>query len=125
VAGTTISIDFSPVTVGSATYAGLALQLSGSAGGNVNLGDKFVGIGSTGTLTWTLDSAAATYINGSTGLFGLQFYRNSNLGAADSIYVDNFQVNVTPVPEPSSFAAIAAVGALGFAATRRRRRVAD
>ena len=35
--------------------------------------------------------------------------------------IDNFQVNATAVPEPSAFAAIAGVLALGFAAVRRRR----
>lgn len=126
-AGSVITIDFtaqdSAPLFGNPPYpyAGLGLQLNGNAGSNIVLAERSVTFGNTGTFSWTLDSTAATFVRNSTSFFGLQFYRNSNLGVEDSIYVDNF--TITAVPEPSSFAAIAAVGALGFAASRRRRRV--
>jgi hypothetical protein len=53
---------------------------------------------------------------------------NGNANAAyqfntlDGARYDNFAITGTVVPEPSSFAAIAGVLALGFAASRRRRR---
>lgn len=39
----------------------------------------------------------------------------------DNAVLDNFQVTGTAVPEPSTFAALAGLVALGFAATRRRK----
>jgi hypothetical protein len=100
--GATITIDFRPVGSEPATFAGLALQLSGSAGSNLDLGNKFVGLNSTGTVSWTLDAAAAAFVRNSTGFFGLQFYRNSNLGATDPVYVDNFTLTPAVVVDQDS-----------------------
>lgn len=44
-----------------------------------------------------------------------------NLGASERIGLDNVHVAGTAVPEPSAFAAIAGVLALGFVAVRRRK----
>ena len=40
--------------------------------------------------------------------------------AAGTARLDDFQVTATPVPEPREYAAVAALGLLGFAAYRRR-----
>jgi len=42
--------------------------------------------------------------------------------AARQLYVDNVSLTTTAIPEPSAFAAIAGLGVLGLAASRRRRR---
>jgi hypothetical protein len=48
--------------------------------------------------------------------FGL--YYDSQIG---NMRTSLYQINATPIPEPSSFAALAALGCLAFATTRRRR----
>jgi hypothetical protein len=45
---------------------------------------------------------------------------SENRGFLNSVQI----VNTTPVPEPSAFAALAGLGALGLVAVRRRRRAA-
>lgn len=49
------------------------------------------------------------------------YFRGTFSDVTGASYIDNFQVFATAVPEPSSFAALAGVLALGFAAVRRRR----
>lgn len=68
------------------------------------------------------DWASATTSNGfNFGLFG-----NSNLTSGNivsgSVYADNFSISA--VPEPSTYAAIAGLGALGLAFWRKRRKAA-
>lgn len=70
----------------------------------------------TSSLTgYTLDLSAA----GETS----QLFVRATFSGIDNnaLYVDNVMVNASPVPEPSAFAAIFGVLALGFAAVRRRR----
>ena len=77
------------------------------------------------TTAITNNAAAQTVdLSGITALDGLsQIYIKADFtGIADGrTTIDNFQVNATAVPEPSSFAAIFGVLALGVAAVRRRR----
>ncbi|NBB79672.1 MAG: PEP-CTERM sorting domain-containing protein [Verrucomicrobia bacterium] len=81
---------------------------------------------STGFTTAITDNAAAQTVDlsGITALDGLsQIYIKGDFSGIDGgvTNLDNFQVNATAVPEPSAFAAIFGVLALGFAAVRRRR----
>jgi hypothetical protein len=46
----------------------------------------------------------------------------SDFSVAENVVLDNFQFTATPVPEPSAFAAIFGVIAMGVAASRRRSR---
>ena len=46
---------------------------------------------------------------------------SSGTGALDGVGIDNFSLTYSAVPEPSSFAALIGLGALGMVATRRRR----
>ncbi len=72
---------------------------------------------------YTADFSAVTALNGVAGLLiGLEYSENS---AAASVFLDNVAIYATAtsaIPEPSSFAALAGLCGLGFAAGRRRRR---
>jgi hypothetical protein len=46
---------------------------------------------------------------------------SSGTGYRDSFAIDNFSLTFTAIPEPSTYAAVAAGGLLGFAGLRRRR----
>jgi hypothetical protein len=114
---TSLSIDVTSIT-SAATFLGVDIHLNGS-GGFKALGSQFLPVNSTGTLTWNLDSAAQSLVAASTGpgsFFGLQVYFNSNLAGSDLVYLDN----LSAVPEPSTYAAIAGALALGVAVLRRR-----
>jgi|GEM_PF-2707904 PEP-CTERM putative exosortase interaction domain len=74
------------------------------------------------TLNFTSGSALSvgsttTLPSGTVTAFGF-FVTLTNGG---TIRVDDFTVMVSTIPEPSTFAALAGLGALGLAATRRRR----
>lgn len=87
------------------------------------------------TVEWLYNgSVFATTIVAAGGSFGTYGFDFSGLGAdfyqtgalqgrlsSGSVSFDNVQVNGSPIPEPSSFAALAGLVGLGFAATRRRR----
>ncbi len=80
---------------------------------------------STGFNTAITNNAAAGSVDLSsiTALDGqsIVYFRGTFSDVTGASYIDNFQVNATAVPEPSAFAAIFGVLALGFAAVRRRR----
>jgi hypothetical protein len=56
--------------------------------------------------------------NGNITAFGLFFDSIPNAGTARTDY---FQIDATPIPEPSSYAALCSLAILGFVALRRRR----
>jgi hypothetical protein len=68
-------------------------------------------------------AAAANYASGGGGFFGIVIDNNGFPTGANpiSFALDNIRVETAPIPEPSSFAAVAALGALGLTMTRRRR----
>lgn len=72
---------------------------------------------------YTADFSAISALDGVSGLLiGLEYSENS---AAASVFLDNVAIYATAtsaIPEPSSFAALAGLCGLGFAAGRRRRR---
>ena len=76
-----------------------------------------------------LHTATASIASGITSVSSLAFLSGAtggNLDSGDVIRIDNLRVgtafsDVSLVPEPSSFAAIAGLGMLGFALLRRRR----
>ena len=74
--------------------------------------------------------SAITALNGDASIFfrltqsGTTSVNGGTVAAGGTGRVDTFTVTGTAVPEPSSFAAFAGIGALGFCALRRRRRPA-
>lgn len=66
-------------------------------------------------------SISGTAVSLPTGLVsGMGIYTNVT-GSGQNSRFDNFTVTTTAIPEPSSFAALAGLGALGLVALRRRR----
>lgn len=51
----------------------------------------------------------------------IRWYDDNDPGAESGLAIDNFSFTASAVPEPSSFAALAGLGALGFVSLRRRR----
>ena len=51
----------------------------------------------------------------------IRWFDSNSTGIDHGIAIDNFSFSVSAVPEPSSFAALAGLGALGCVALRRRR----
>ena len=58
--------------------------------------------------------------NGSTFTLGLEAVSGINAYGASDVYFDNFSVTGVAIPEPSTYAVFAGLGALGFVAWRRR-----
>ncbi len=79
--------------------------------------DNSVGFG-----TYTLIDGSATI--SSTGLANVGSSNAIDLGSGKSAFFDlttgNLQVTVSAIPEPSAYAALAGLGILGFAVSRRR-----
>lgn len=125
VIGISMSSYFDGYTAGSnwfLTYAAKTLDVDGSSsiGWEASLdGSNYTFVENddlTSSLTgYTLDLSGAGQVS--------QLFLRATFNGIDgqAAYFDNLHVNASPVPEPSAFAAIFGVIALGFAAVRRRR----
>lgn len=69
-----------------------------------------------------LGSATRTDLNVSIGALGLVSEQGKNGGINTAYRFDEITLSTAPIPEPSAFAALGGVAALGFAALRRRAR---
>jgi len=79
------------------------------------------GAGDTTLQTLSRTTVSGSFIN-NLSIDGLAIgYRQSGTSLATSISLNSVDVTVNAIPEPSSFAALAGLAGLGFAATRRRR----
>ena len=112
---------FTPVFVSTADFTDVHLRLTWNAGTQaLNSYYSFDGTNYTSLATyspitqWTAGAA--------TGGFNFEIFGNSNMAAAvnlGSVYADNFSISA--IPEPSTYAAFAGLGALGLACWRRRQ----
>lgn len=128
--GTNAGVDFDRVTIGG------ALDLTGGSGAYVlNILSLDQGTNLTGdaanfsenSFSWTVLSAGGpiTGFNAANWTIVKTGFTNAELGTfVLSQNGNNLDLTYTPIPEPSSYALIGAVGALGLVATRRRRRLA-
>ena len=74
------------------------------------------------TLTATPSGTAAALATGTVNGFGFYGDAGTAQGATQDLRMDDFAVSVTAIPEPSSYAALVGLGALGLVAFRRRSR---
>lgn len=83
-------------------------------------------LGSSGVLNNTAFGNVSSWstfsqsISSTVGLGSNQFIVRFSATTGERVMIDNFSFT-TAIPEPSSFAALAGLGMLGFCATRRRR----
>jgi hypothetical protein len=112
---------FTPIDVGTGDSTDVHLRLAWDAGTQaLNSFYSFDGSSYTSLATYNLATEWAA--GAATSGFNFEVFGNSNLvGAisAGAIYADNFAVSA--IPEPSTYAAFAGLGALGLAVWRRRQ----
>ena len=99
----TVSYSFNGGTSWTTTTLGTSGVLDNAAFGNVS--------------SWSTFSQS---VSSSVGLSANQFIVRFSATTGERIMIDNFSFT-TAIPEPSSFAALAGLGMLGFCMTRRRR----
>lgn len=75
----------------------------------------------TGTANWRLVNVDGASIPSTTSLY----LRWTNISTGPQFRIDDVKLTGTPVPEPSAFAGVAGLAALGGAALRRSRRSAS
>ncbi len=115
---------FTPVSAATADFTNVHLRLSWDAGTQV-LNSSYSFDGGSYTTLATYNPVAQWTAGAATGGFNFEIFGNSNMAAAistGSVYADNFSVSA--IPEPSTYAALAGLGALGLAFWRRRRQAA-
>ena len=112
-------LDFTGLTLGMLDFAAGVQNFDGAT--TLNFGGDLAAsspISLTGTGTaYNVDLSALS--GNANATFTLSF---SDFSVAENVVLDNFQFTATPVPEPSAFAAIFGVIAMGVAASRRRSR---
>jgi hypothetical protein len=121
-----INDDRAIIQFNAALYTGLSIQFAAfnEGSGLVNFTYSTDGVtfsplqtGVSYGSAFELGSLSLSVLNGaSTAYIGIGFANAAN----DTYGFDNIQIVGTAIPEPSSFAAIAGLFGLGFAATRRR-----
>lgn len=76
----------------------------------------------TRTVTWDITSITANVFAADQGqqLF-IGVLHSTDFTTGGTYYFDNFNLSISAVPEPSTYAALAGLGVLGWAAYRRRR----
>jgi hypothetical protein len=120
------------VQIGGAWYA----SENANSGPTVTSATDFDTLAEERSFTWTTEASAWRNLSFTPGtslslgallsdalptgdLTGFGLYTNNRSG---TLRFDTFAITATAIPEPGSFAALAGLGALGFAAARRRRR---
>lgn len=109
-----LNLDLTGFTSAELTFA--AGSVNGPVTLNVDVGGNVTPI----SLSDGADALQTVDISGLAGLSNAQVgFSYSDFTGTDNAYMDNIQV--TAVPEPSTYAALLGVVALAFAAVRRRR----
>jgi hypothetical protein len=124
-----VTVRYDRTVPGTGTYNSLRLvgntDVSNSFGGYGTIGTDIAlgGVGATVTGTYDLSAYIAAINAGSGGTYNtLRFILNKNADNNGTLFIDNINItSAAPIPEPSTFAALAGVGVLGLAAMRRRR----
>lgn len=109
------SFQLNDAWLGAAWRNGLSVEIKGFVGG-IEQYSKTVLVNTTGAslieFDWVVDSVTFTASGGVQG--------GSSLGGGTQFTLDNLNVNVAAVPEPSSYAMLAlGLGVLGFAARKK------
>jgi hypothetical protein len=132
-----VSISFNINSATGGTSGGVARVPALVQGGIVYNAVDFAGVTITGTSWQSVtatgldagDFASAALANpdfsgaGAPIFFGFVLSNGSSLGASSTqTYIDNFVAEATPIPEPSTMAAVLGAAALGFARFRRMQR---
>jgi len=115
---------FTPVFTATADSTDVFLRLTWDAGTQA-LNSFYSLDGSSYTALATFSPTTQWTAGAATGGFNFEIFGNSNLAgaiSAGSVYADNFAVSA--IPEPSTYAAVAGLGALGLAFWRRHRKAA-
>jgi len=116
-------IGFTAVNVSTADNTDVTLRLTWDAGAKTLAaaysldGSSFTSVATFLPVSQWNNSGAGNVNNG----FNFEVFGNSNIASAisvGSVYADNFSVSA--VPEPSTYAAFAGLGALGLACWRKR-----
>lgn len=126
---TSFSLDVTYLNPGYTSWYGdasVALIVQGDGVGWTELAWAAVPVGSTTHATFSISSTVANQLaNGSWAEMILKFtYGNGgSTGTTANIQIDNFanDVAAAPIPEPSTYAVIGGLIALGFSVLRRRR----
>lgn len=105
----------------------------GDTGNFTKLGSTYTTGAAFSSATFTADSVALSALNNQadTVYFRVRGTTSTGTGSLDGVAIDNFSLNFTAipppsstVPEPSATAALAGLATLGLVASRRRRRAA-
>ncbi|MFH1499821.1 MAG: PEP-CTERM sorting domain-containing protein [Verrucomicrobiota bacterium] len=111
----TLSADFA-----SNTFYSFNLSIDASAGTSIAFTASILDAGTQsviGTFNSIIDNSPT--LGGTENKVGLRLGTQGNIN--NFTVVDNFTLNTAAIPEPSAFAALGGLGALGFALARRRR----
>jgi hypothetical protein len=113
--------SFTPVNVGTIDSTDVHLRLTWDATSQL-LNSYYSFDGNSYTSLATYNPATQWTASAANGGFNFEIFGNSNWATAispGSVYADNFSISA--VPEPSTYAAFAGLGALGLAVWRRRQ----
>ncbi|MBC8011753.1 MAG: PEP-CTERM sorting domain-containing protein [Burkholderiales bacterium] len=108
------------------TIATSSLAIGATAATPFSVSFSIARVGTSYNLSSTINGQTISFTDTSISAsafdqFALQ-YSSTSVGTPGTITLDNLNIGVTSaIPEPSSFAALAGLGALGLVATRRRR----
>lgn len=112
---------FGPSFVSGSNRQGLSATSDDNSTGVGGWTDWTFNISSTGVVTWGMDGLSSISDNIGNAASAIYLFGGDASSNLDGMYVDNIVITDNTVPEPSLFAMLAGLAALGLAAHRRRR----